>query len=155
MPKPDAQLDQAIAAATHLPRLPALQTDAESLAHGMVAAAPPPEPKGPAERACTRLVSYIRQFEAGLDEAQEIAMLLAGSDAGLLRIEGMGFSEPDLLTFYGRDEDGSRSQLIQHISQLNFHLRSVPKATPEEPARRIGFQLVGGWRGGEAGDASA
>jgi hypothetical protein len=166
MPDPDAQLDQAIAAATGLPPVPALQTDAESLATGMQAPSPPelqppkslpPEspPKGPAEWACARLVHYIRQFEQGLDAAQEIAMGFAGSDAGLLRIEGLGFSEPDLLTFYGREEDGTKTQLIQHVSQLNFHLRAVPTATPEEPARRIGFHLVSGWRGGEAGDGSA
>lgn len=155
MPDPDAQLDQAIAAATGLPPVPALQTDAESLAHGIVAPPAPPQPKGPAEWACARLVHYIRQFEQGLDAAQEIAMGFAGSDAGLLRIEGLGFSEPDLLTFYGREEDGTKTQLIQHVSQLNFHLRAVPTATPEEPARRIGFHLVSGWRGGEAGDGSA
>ena len=157
-PDPATLLNNAVTAAAGLAPLPALQTDAESLATGLapfVRPEPPTQPGGPAEWACNRLVQYIRAFEQGLDGAHEIAMGFVGSDAGLLRIEGMGFSEPDLLTFFGREEDGTKTQLIQHVSQLNFHLRAVPKALPDEPARRIGFDLVSGWRGGEAGDASA
>jgi GH25 family lysozyme M1 (1,4-beta-N-acetylmuramidase) len=82
-------------------------------------------------------------------------MGFAGSDAGVLTIEGLGYFPPDMLTFYGRDEDGMKTQLIQHVSQLSVMLRAVPKAEPEEPARRIGFRLATGWQGGEAGDASA
>ena len=82
-------------------------------------------------------------------------MGFAGSDAGVISIEGIGFFAPDLLTFYGRDEDGMKTQLVQHVSQLSVMLRAVPKAEPEEPARRIGFRLTTGWQGGEAGDASA
>lgn len=159
MANPDArqetEIDRAVHAASGLAPIPPLQTDAESLAHGMTAPPPLPEVKGPAERAYLRLIDFIRRFEAGLDDAQEVAIGFAGSDAGLLRIEGLGFAEPDLLTFFGRDESGSRSQLIQHISQLNVLLRAVVKTAPEEPARRIGFRLVSGWHGGEAGDASA
>lgn len=81
-------------------------------------------------------------------------MGFAGSDAGVLQIEGVGFFEPDILTFYGRDEEGLRTQLIQHVSQLNVVLRAVPKLEDEEPLRRIGFRLEQGWRGGDAGDGS-
>jgi hypothetical protein len=73
----------------------------------------------------------------------------------VLQIEGVGYFDPDLLTFYGTDEEGFKTQLIQHVSQLSVMLRAVPKAEPEEPARRIGFRLATGWTGGEAGDSSA
>ena len=33
-------------------------------------------------------------------------MGFTGGQAGILRIEGLGFFDPDLVTFYGRDEDG-------------------------------------------------
>lgn len=111
--------------------------------------------KSPAQWAYERLILYIRNFEQQLDADQEVAMGFAGSDAGVLQIEGLGFYDPDLLTFYGRDEAGSKTQLIQHVSQLSVMLRAVAKATSEEPARRIGFQLASGWMGGDAGDASA
>jgi hypothetical protein len=111
--------------------------------------------KSPAEWAYDRVILYIRNFEEQLDSAHEVAMGFTGSDAGILRIEGVGFYEPDIITFYGRDEDGARTQLIQHVSQLNVILRAIPTSTTEEPARRIGFQLTSGWMGGDAGDGSA
>jgi hypothetical protein len=112
-------------------------------------------PAMPAAWAYQRLVAYIRNFEAQLNPSQEVAMGFAGGDSGVLRIEGVGFSDPDILTFYGRDDDGARTQLIQHVTQLSVILRAVPVQSPDTPARRIGFRLPEGWHGGDAGDASA
>ena len=113
--------------------------------------------KSPAEWAYERIILYIRNFESQLDAQQEIAMGFAGNDAGVLRIEGLGFFEPDLLTFYGRDDDGMKTQLIQHVSQLSVMLRAVPKAAPEIPAdphrisacQRLDGRRVGRWLGVE------
>ncbi|MBL9049046.1 MAG: hypothetical protein JNK19_02915 [Tabrizicola sp.] len=113
------------------------------------------KPKSPAEWAHDRLVLYIRNFESQLDAAQEIAMGFASDESGVLRIEGLGFFDPDIITFYGRDETGAKTQLIQHVSQLSVTLRAVPKEAETEPPRRIGFQLDAGWIGGDSGDASA
>ena len=115
----------------------------------------PAEPMGPAQSAYARIAQYIRAFEAQLNSAQEVAMGFAGSEAGVLRIEGIGFFDPDLITFYGRDEAGQKTQLIQHVSQLSVLLRAAPVADTSAPARRIGFVLQAGWQGGEAGDGSA
>jgi Family of unknown function (DUF6173) len=115
----------------------------------------PQSPKSPAEWAHDRLVLYIRNFESQLDVEQEIAMGFASDESGVLRIEGLGFFDPDIITFYGRDEDGAKTQLIQHVTQLSVTLRAVPKVATTEPPRRIGFQLNAGWIGGDAGDASA
>ena len=114
------------------------------------------KPKSPAEWAYDRLVMYIQAFEHDLDATDEIAMGFAGDEAGVLRIEGLGYFDPDILTFYGRDEAGVKTQLIQHVTQLSVTLRAVPKAAAdEEPPRRIGFHLTSGWLGGDSGDASA
>ena len=113
------------------------------------------EEKSPAEWAYERLILYIQNFEAQLDASEEVAMGFTGGQAGVLSIEGVGFFDPDLVTFYGRDEDGLRTQLIQHVTQLNVILRAVPRETPSEPPRRIGFQMMQQWAGGESGDASA
>jgi hypothetical protein len=69
-------------------------------------------------------------------------MGFAGTPAGVLRIEGLGYFAPDLLAFYGRDAQGTRTQLIQHVSQLNVLLRALPKPEEREAPRRIGFRLV-------------
>lgn len=115
---------------------------------------PDPEAKSPARWAYERMIQYIRNFEGQLDGDQEVAMGFAGSDAGVLKIEGLGYYDPDILSFYGRDEDGMKTQLVQHVSQLSVLLRAVPKSLPEIPARRIGFHLPPGWTGGESGDGS-
>ena len=112
-------------------------------------------PKSPAESMYHRLILYIRNFEQQLDATHEIAMGFAGGEAGVLRIEGLGFFDPDIVTFYGRDEDGAKTQLIQHVAQVSVILRAVRKEEPDAPARRIGFRLATGWDGGESGDASA
>jgi Family of unknown function (DUF6173) len=114
------------------------------------------KPKSPAEWAHDRLVLYIRNFESQMDGTEEIAMGFASDETGVMRIEGIGFFDPDILTFYGRDESGAKTQLIQHVSQLSVTLRAVPKSLKaDDPPRRIGFQLTSGWMGGDAGDASA
>jgi len=102
----------------------------------------PVEEKSPAEWAYERIILYIQSFEEQLDAEHEIAMGFTGSDSGVMRIEGMGFFGPDILTFYGRDDMRIKTQMIQHVSQLNVTLRALPKR-PDRPALRIGFRLAG------------
>lgn len=104
--------------------------------------AKPVQQKSPAEWAYERLILYIQNFEEQLDNEHEIAMGFAGGEAGVLRIEGMGYFDPDIVTFYGSDETGAKTQLIQHVSQLSVILRALPKEPAREEPTRIGFRLV-------------
>ena len=79
-----------------------------------------------------------------LDAEHEVAIGFTGSDAGVMRIEGMGFFAPDIVSFYGRDMQGARMQLVQHVTQLNVTLRALPKPKGEQEAQRIGFRLAKG-----------
>lgn len=97
--------------------------------------------KSPARWAYERLIIYIRNFEAQLDNQSEVAIGFAGGGAGVIRIEGIGYFDPDIVTFFGRDEDGARTQLIQHVTQLSVMLRALPVSEPEAAPRRIGFRL--------------
>lgn len=99
--------------------------------------------KSAAQWAYERLILYLQNFERRLDAEHEVAMGFTGSEAGVLRIEGMGYFDPDILTFYGTDLDGARTQMVQHVSQLNVMLRALPKPKEEDRARRIGFRLAG------------
>ena len=127
------------------------------------AACPPPETlseklaqdaaaKSPAQWAYERMILYIRNFEAQLDSEHEVAMGMAGGDMGVMRIAGMGYFDPDIVTFYGTDPSGAQTQLVQHVTQLSVMLRAVQKPTPEEPANRIGFRLAADI-GDETGEA--
>jgi len=118
------------------PGQPSIEAAAKALNNG------PAEDKSPARWAYERLILYIRNFEETLDEAHEVAMGFAGSDAGTIRIEGMGYFDPDIITFYGQDQMGMRTQLVQHVSQLSVMLRALPKQVDEAPPRRIGFRLA-------------
>lgn len=102
----------------------------------------PIEQKSPAEWAYERLILYIKGFEKTLDNEHEIAMGLTDTGAGVLKIEGLGYFDPDIVTFYGTDGTGARVQLVQHVSQLNVVLRAARKPDNAEAPRRIGFELA-------------
>ncbi len=102
----------------------------------------PVDSKSPAQWAYERLILYIQNFEETLDADHEVAMGFTGGDAGVMRIEGMGYFDPDVITFYGSDGSGARTQLVQHVSQLNVMLRALPKTVEDKPATRIGFRLA-------------
>jgi hypothetical protein len=98
--------------------------------------------KSAAEWAYERLILYIKKFEETLDAGHEVAMGFAGSESGVIRIEGIGFFDPDIVTFYGSDAEGTKTQLIQHVTQLNVMLRALPKPATAPAPRRIGFRLA-------------
>lgn len=102
----------------------------------------PVSEKSPAEWAYERIVLYIQNFEEQLDSDHEVGMGFAGGDVGILRIQGMGFFAPDIITFYGSDMSGAKTQLVQHVSQLNVLLRAAPKENQNSDANRIGFKLA-------------
>lgn len=102
----------------------------------------PVQQKSPAEWAYERIILYIQKFEETLDSEHEAAMGFAGGEAGVMRIEGLGYFDPDIVTFYGSDPTGAKTQLIQHVTQLNVMLRALPKAVKEEAPQRIGFRLA-------------
>lgn len=104
----------------------------------------PEAAESPACSAHARLLSAIADFEDGLDDAHEVALGLAGSEAGILRIEGIGWIDPDILTFDGTDDDGIRMRMVQHVSQLNVTLVALPRVDPAGEPRRIGFHLAAG-----------
>ena len=128
------------------PRLKEVHTEVKvqdtALPEGMVKK--PVEQKSPAEWAYQRLILYIQNFEKMLQKEEEIAMGFTDTGGGFLRIEGLGHFDPDIVTFYGTDQTGSKVQLVQHVSQLNVLLRAMPKQQDTEEPRRIGFRLAQG-----------
>ena len=98
--------------------------------------------KSPAEWAYERIVLYIKNFEDLLDSEHEVAMGFAGGDTGTLKIQGMGYFAPDIITFYGEDPDGLKVQLVQHVSQLSVMLVAAAKEDKQSEPNRIGFKLA-------------
>ncbi|MEO0402438.1 MAG: DUF6173 family protein [Pseudomonadota bacterium] len=102
----------------------------------------PAAKKSAAQWSYERIIMYLKNFEESLDNEHEVAMGFTGGDAGVLRIEGMGYFDPDIVTFYGSDPTGAKTQLVQHVTQLNVMLRALPKAVEEAEPVRIGFRLA-------------
>jgi len=83
---------------------------------------------------------YVLDFQRSLDENHDIGLLLTNfGQSILMEVTKIGYEESVLLVFHGLVE-GREATLIQHISQLNFLLTSVPKE-PEKPKRTIGFTV--------------
>ncbi len=104
----------------------------------------PATKKSAAQWAYERIIMYIQNFEKQLDNNHEIGLGLAGSNAGVIRIEGLGYYDPDIITYYGVNEAGAKTQLIQHVSQLNVTLIASPKHIDQPEPTRIGFRLAAG-----------
>lgn len=131
-----------------LPKIKEVHTDpnAQCVSDGDLPSAltEPATQKSPAQWAYERIIMYIQNFEKQLDNDHEVGLGLAGSNAGVIRIEGLGFYDPDIITYYGVNEGGAKTQLIQHVSQLNVTLVASPKHIDQPEPTRIGFRLAAG-----------
>lgn len=86
------------------------------------------------------IMENIAEFEEDLDDEHEIALKLTHvGQAITLIVTDIGYHNPSLLYYYGFVND-QKATLIQHVSQINFLLVSVPKQEPDKPPRRIGFR---------------
>ncbi len=81
---------------------------------------------------------YIQEFEATVDSEHEVGILLTNfGQTMLMEVTNIWYEKSVLMIFHGY-VNGRTSTLIQHISQLNFLLTTVPR-NPERPKRKIGF----------------
>jgi hypothetical protein len=92
--------------AVAIPRVHEVHTDPNATTPAAIATS---EPKSPARWAYERLIAYIQNFEKTLDNEHEVAMGFAGDDSGVIKIEGMGYYDPDIITFYGTDLAGTKT----------------------------------------------
>lgn len=125
-----------------IPRIHEVHIDPTKCAPDGSIIKPQAAPKSEARWAYERLILYIQNFEKTLDNEHEVAMGFAGDSSGVIRIEGMGYYDPDLITFYGSDPAGTKTQLVQHVTQLSVMLRALPKQVKQAEPTRIGFQLA-------------
>ena len=83
---------------------------------------------------------YVMEFQQSLDNEHDVALLLTHfGNSILMEVTHIGYEESVLVVFKGF-VNGRQSTLIQHVSQLNFLLTSVPKE-PDKPKRQIGFTV--------------
>ena len=84
-----------------------------------------------------KICEQIKEFQDSLDSDHEIALQLTNfGQSIILNVTDIGYQNSCLIYYYGY-ANGKYCQLIQHISQINFLLMSVPKPDPAKPARRV------------------
>lgn len=105
--------------------------------------------KSPAQWAYERIILYIQNFEKTLDNDHEVGIGFTDGGAGIMRIEGLGYFDPDIITYYGSNAAGQKAQLVQHVSQLNVMLVASPKSADQAEPNRIGFRLAEELEGAE------
>ena len=96
----------------------------------------------PARWEYDQLVDFIKEFEATLNDDQEVGLqVFPHSGATGYYVREIECWSPYIIAFHCFTQDGRRATLIQHHSQLNFLLTVLPKHDPQLPAKRIGFRV--------------
>ncbi len=86
-----------------------------------------------------KIREQIEEFQKELTDEVDVCVALASFGMSMImQVSDIGYQNPDMLYFYGT-VDGNKTQLIQHISQLNFVLMVTKKEVENRPPRRIGF----------------
>jgi hypothetical protein len=87
-----------------------------------------------------RIVALINKFESDLPEDMQAGGRLVSAGNITFSIQDVGFWDPNMIVFYGELSDGSKVELVQHLSQLNLLLVAVKRTDDiEKPRRVIGF----------------
>jgi Family of unknown function (DUF6173) len=87
-----------------------------------------------------RLVKWINQFDADLDNEYEVGVRLVNFGQTIIfHLKDMSYWNPSLIMFQGNTEAGEPVELIQHTSQISILLMKLPRKDPQSPKNPIGF----------------
>jgi hypothetical protein len=87
-----------------------------------------------------RLINWINDFHKNLDEKHEVgARLVSFGQSVTFHIEGIGYWNPSLISFIGKNSEGEPVELVQHVSQISILLVAMKREDVAMPKRPIGF----------------
>jgi hypothetical protein len=87
-----------------------------------------------------RLINWINDFHKSLDENHEVgARLVNFGQSVTFHIEDIGYWNPSLISFIGKNESGEPIELLQHVTQISILLVAMKRNSIEQPKRPIGF----------------
>lgn len=100
----------------------------------------PPKDQNLADEFHRRLINWINDFHKSLDEEHEVgARLVNFGQAITFHVEDIGYWNPSLISFSGKNELGEPVELIQHVSQISILLVAMKRQNIQHPKRPIGF----------------
>ncbi len=92
-----------------------------------------------AEQIAKLLYKRILLFQESLPNSEDVAIAIVQfNQVNTILVESIGYSGYTLIVFHGKDNNGNPTELIQHISQLNFLLVAA-NLEPKASKRQIGF----------------
>jgi hypothetical protein len=87
-----------------------------------------------------RLVDWINNFDANLDQEHEVGVRLVNFGQSVtFHLQNLGFRNPSLISFHGITEQDEPVELIQHVSQISILLMRMKRQDASKPKRPIGF----------------
>jgi hypothetical protein len=87
-----------------------------------------------------RLIVWINDFHKELDSEHEVgAQLVNFGQSITFHIEDIGYWNPSLISFVGKNENGESIKLVQHVSQISILLIAMKRKDRSKPKRPIGF----------------
>jgi hypothetical protein len=94
-------------------------------------------------RKCDReSMAEVLEFQGKLTGTEEVgAQLVSFGNSKVFHVLDMGYIGPNIVIFFGKDENGQEVRLMQHHTQLNILFVAV-KPSQEKPFR-IGFDTSG------------
>lgn len=100
----------------------------------------PPKDQNLADEFHKRLIEWINDFHRDLDDQHEVgARLVSFGQTVTFHIEDIGYWNPSLISFQGKNENGEPVELIQHVSQISILLIALKRENVQQPKRPIGF----------------
>lgn len=100
----------------------------------------PPRDHNAASEFHYRLLEWINNFHRNLDNEHEVgAQLVNFGQSITFHIEDIGYWNPSLISFNGKNENGEIVKLVQHVSQISILLVALKRADISEPKKPIGF----------------
>lgn len=92
-----------------------------------------------AEKSVIEIIHEIKAFENELTQDEEAFMAIIGGPSGsAIFLNGIIPLGLDKVVFVGQNQKGEKARLIQHVSQINIMLQSMP-IKPEIEPRRFGI----------------
>lgn len=86
------------------------------------------------------LYQTIIDFQNTVSNEEDVVLsLVQFGQTNTIFVKEIGYIGYNLVYFLGSDTDGNMTKLIQHVQQLNFLLKAVPKRNPDTQKRKIGF----------------
>lgn len=100
----------------------------------------PPKDPNLADEFHKRLVQWMNEFHKSLDEDLEVGVRLVNfGQTVTFHVDDIGYWNPSLISFRGKNENGESVELIQHVSQISILLVALKREDMNKPKRPIGF----------------